>query len=50
LAELRKEIRRVGQIAEAAITALGEAGRKREADQLARELGTPVEMLRHTTA
>lgn len=49
LAELRKEIHRVGQVAEAAITALRKAGMKREAEHLARELGTPVEILRHTT-
>ncbi|MGD1255349.1 hypothetical protein ACKUT9_13995 [Mycobacterium seoulense] len=48
LAELRKEIHRVGQVAEAAIDALGRAGRKQEAEQLARELGMPVELLRHT--
>ena len=45
LAALRKEIRRVGQVAEAAISALRAAGRKREAAELARQLGTPVEML-----
>lgn len=47
LVELRKEIHRVGQIAETAIDALRTAGRRREADDLARQLGTPVEMLRH---
>ncbi|PEG35358.1 hypothetical protein CQY20_22045 [Mycolicibacterium agri] len=47
LVELRKEIHRVGQIAESAIKALRAAGRKREAEHLARQLGTPVEMLRH---
>jgi len=47
LVELRKEIRRVGQIAEAAIDALRKAGRIQQADTLARQLGTPVEMLRH---
>ncbi len=46
LVELRKEIRRVGQIAESAIKVLRAAGRKQEAEQLARQLGTPVEMLR----
>jgi hypothetical protein len=50
LAELRTEIHRVGQVAEAAITALRIAGHKREAEELARELGTPVEILRHTTS
>ena len=45
---LRSEIRRVGQVAEAAIGALCTAGRKREAAELARQLGTPVEMLRNT--
>jgi hypothetical protein len=48
LAELRKEIHRVGQIAEAAIGALRKAGQKWEADHLARQLGTPVEMLRYS--
>ena len=48
LAELRKEIHRVGQIAEEAIGALRQSGHKHEADHLARKLGTPVEMLRHT--
>ncbi|MBX7433787.1 hypothetical protein JDV09_16975 [Mycobacterium sp. Y57] len=47
LVELRKEIHRVGQIAEAAIAALRKAGHKPEAEHLARQLGTPVEMLRH---
>jgi hypothetical protein len=45
LAALRKEIRRVGQVAEAAISALRAAGHKREAAELTRQLGTPVEML-----
>lgn len=48
LMELRKEIRRVGLVAEAAINALRAAGQKREAAALARELGTSVEMLRDT--
>jgi len=48
LTELRKEVRRVGLVPEAAINALRAAGRKREAAELARELGTPVEMLRDT--
>lgn len=47
LVELRREIHRVGQIAETAIEALRKAGRKQQAEQLARELGTPVEILRH---
>lgn len=47
LVELRKEIHRVGQIAETAIDALRKAGRTQQADSLARQLGTPVEMLRH---
>lgn len=46
LAELRKEIRRVGAIAEAAISALRAAGNGAEAAHLQRDLGTPVEMLR----
>lgn len=50
LVELRKEIHRVGRVAEAAITALRKAGSKQEADHLARQLGIPVEMLRHTTS
>ena len=48
LAELHREIHRVGQLAEAAIDALRKAGRKPEAERLARQLGTPVEMLRHS--
>lgn len=48
LAELRKEIHRVGQIAESAINALRASGRKQEAELLGRQLGTPVEMLRHS--
>lgn len=48
LTELRKEIYRVGQVAEAAITALRKAGHKREADHLERRLGTRVEILRRT--
>jgi hypothetical protein len=47
LAELRKEIHRVGQIAESAIELLRNSGHKQQAQQLARQLGTPVEMLRH---
>jgi hypothetical protein len=47
LAELRVEIRRVGEVAQAAIDALRSAGRDAEASRLQRELGTPVEMLRH---
>jgi hypothetical protein len=39
LAELRKEIRRVGHIAELAIDALGRTGEKWRADHLRRELG-----------
>ena len=50
LAELRKEVRRVGEVAQAAIGALRKAGRGKEATRLERELGTPVEMLRHTGA
>lgn len=48
LVQLRKEIHRVGQIAESAIKALRAAGRKQEAEHLARQLGTPVEKLRHS--
>lgn len=50
LVELRKEIQRVGQIAETAISALRRAGRKKEAEELARQLGTPVEKLRRDEA
>jgi hypothetical protein len=46
LTELRKEIRRVGKVAEAAIKALRVAGHQTEAARLEDELGTPVEMLR----
>lgn len=46
LAELRKEILRVGRVAEAAISALRAAGHKRDAAELNRQLGTPVERLR----
>jgi hypothetical protein len=46
LAELRKEIHRVGHVAEEAISALRQAGQGWKADHLARQLGTPVEMLR----
>lgn len=45
LVELRKEIHRVGQIAESAIEALRKSGHKQHAEELARQLGTPVEML-----
>ena len=48
LAELRKEIHRVGEVAQTAIDALRSAGRDAEASRLQRELGTPVEMLRHS--
>lgn len=47
LVELRKEIHRVGQIAESAIKLLRKAGHTQQAEQLARQLGTPVQMLRH---
>lgn len=46
LTELRKEIRRVGLVAEAAIKALRAAGHRTEAARLEDELSTPVEMLR----
>jgi hypothetical protein len=48
LAELRKEVRRVGEIAQSAINALRAAGRQAEAAGLQRELGTPLDMLRST--
>ena len=46
LVELRKEIRRVGEIAERAIAALRSAQQQSVADQLKHELGQTVEMLR----
>lgn len=46
LVELRKEIKRVGDLAQRAIDALSGAGHSALASQLQRELGTPVEMLR----
>lgn len=46
LTELRKEIRRVGKVAEAAIKALRAAGHQMEAARFEDELGMPVEMLR----
>ena len=46
LVELRKEIKRVGDVAQSAITALRATGHASQASQLERELGTPVEMLR----
>lgn len=49
LVELRKEIKRVGGVAEAAIAALRRHGQTREADRLASQLGMTVEMLRHDT-
>jgi hypothetical protein len=45
LAELRKEVRRVGEIAQSAINALHAAGRQGEAAGLQRQLGTPLEVL-----
>jgi|HubBroStandDraft_6_1064221.scaffolds.fasta_scaffold66290_2 hypothetical protein len=45
LTELRKEIRRVGDVAPSAIDALRSAGHASEASGLQRELGTPVAML-----
>lgn len=50
LAELRKEVRRVGDVAQAAIEALRAVGHDSEASRLQRELGMTVEMLRHTDA
>lgn len=46
LLELRKEIRRVAEIAQAAIGKLRAAGLQAEASRLERDLGTPVAMLR----
>lgn len=45
LAELRKEIHRVGEIAQSAINALRGAGRQAEAARLQRDLGTPLHVL-----
>jgi hypothetical protein len=47
LVELQKEIKRVGDVAEAAIAALRSRGHAREAERLAADLGMTVEMLRH---
>jgi hypothetical protein len=45
LADLRTEVRRVGEVAQAAISALRAAGRDAEAARLQRDLGTPFEVL-----
>ena len=45
LAELRKEVRRVGEIAQSAINALRTVGRQAEAARLQRDLGTPLDVL-----
>jgi hypothetical protein len=50
LAELRKEVRRVGDVAQAAIEALRAVGHYSEASRLQRELGMTVEMLWQTDA
>lgn len=47
LVELRREIKRVGDIAEAAISALRRHGHGQDADRLSTELGMTVQMLRH---
>lgn len=47
LVELRKEIKRVGDVAEAAIAVLCQHGHTRDADRLSADLGMTVEMLRH---
>ena len=46
LVELRHEVARIGRLAEQAIALLRDAGRDRDADRLARELGQPVQDLR----
>ncbi|MBT2513096.1 hypothetical protein [Arthrobacter sp. ISL-30] len=46
LVELRKEIKRVGEVAQSAINALRAHGHPALASQFESELGTPVEMLR----
>lgn len=48
LIELRKEIKRVGDVAEAAIAALRAHGQAAAAERLETELGMTVEMLRHS--
>lgn len=47
LVELRKEVKRVGDVAEAAIAALRHRGHHQDADRLSTELGMTVGMLRH---
>lgn len=47
LVELRKEIKRVGGVAEEAIDTLRRHGHSRDADRLTTQLGMTVEMLRH---
>jgi hypothetical protein len=49
LVELRKEIKRVGDVAEDAIAVLRRRGHTHDADRLATELGMTVEMLRQAT-
>lgn len=46
LVELRKEIKRVGEVAQSAIDALRAAGHASLASRLERDLGTPVDILR----
>jgi len=46
LTELRKEVKRLGDLMETAIDVLRSAGHASEAARLQREFGTPVEMLR----
>lgn len=46
LVELRKEIKRVGDVAQQGIDQLRRAGHESQAAHLQRELGTPVELLR----
>jgi hypothetical protein len=46
LTELRKEVRRVGEVAQSAISALHAAGRQADAARLQRDLGTPLGMLK----
>lgn len=50
LAELREEVRRVGEVAQSAISALRSAGCEAEAVRLQRELGVPLETLRDAGA
>ncbi|MCD7444740.1 hypothetical protein K4B79_41880 [Streptomyces lincolnensis] len=47
LKALRDEVFRIGQLVEQAIGCLRQAGQAKTADRLERELGIPLETLRH---